>query len=86
MWAMRGSVPRLILIGTAASVLSTLTALGSLLVLDSAGIRLYHSAPVLAVSVVSNVVGMITTGVIVYALYMDELEVMAAADKGKGEP
>lgn len=86
MYAVKNSVPRLILYGTGASMLSSLTALGLLLGLYGVGIQLFHSVPLLAVSVASSVVGMITTGGMIYALYMDELEAAAAADKGKGEP
>lgn len=86
MWPVIGSVPRLILFGTGLSLLSSMTALALLLILDGMGIQAYHSAPVLAVSVVSSVVGMITTGGMIYALHMDELELLAAADRGKGEP
>lgn len=86
MWAVRGSVPRLILFGTGLSALSSLTALALLLILDGVGIQAYHSAPVLAVSVVSSMVGMITTGGMIYALHLDELEMLAAADRAKAEP
>ena len=74
MWGIKGSVPRLILLGSASSILMNALVLGILMALYSQGIQLFYSVPLLAVSTVSCVVGMITVSSITYAFYLDERE------------
>jgi hypothetical protein len=74
MWGIKGSVPRLILLGSASSILMNAFVLGILMALYSQGIQLFYSVPLLAVSAVSCVVGMITVSSITYAFYLDERE------------
>jgi ABC-type phosphate transport system auxiliary subunit len=74
MWGIKGSVPRLILLGSASSILINAFVLGILMALYSQGIQLFYSVPLLAVSTVSCVVGMITVSSITYAFYLDERE------------
>ena len=78
MWSVKGSVPRLILYGSVSSIVSNFLALGLLMALYGLGIQLFHSVPVLAVSALSTLVGMITTGGMTYALYLDELDLARA--------
>jgi hypothetical protein len=52
--------------------------------LYSQGIQLFYSVPLLAVSAVSCVVGMITVSSITYAFYLDERESLASAGRSRG--
>lgn len=77
MLEVKGSVPRLILLGCSSAILVNFLVLGILMALYSQGIQLFYSVPVLAVSAVSAVVGMTTVGGMTYALYLDERESFA---------
>jgi hypothetical protein len=76
MWAIKGSIPRIILYGFVSSILTNFLALGILAAFYSLGIQLFHSIPILAVSVTSTLVGMVVTGGMTYALYLDELDLL----------
>ena len=83
MWETKGSVPRLILTGLAFSILSGLTAMGLILGLYALGIQVFHSAPVLAVSFISHIIGMVTTAGMTYAEYMDDVESFTGVERIK---
>jgi hypothetical protein len=72
MLEVKGSIPRLILFGSSSAIVVNFLVLGILMALYSQGIQLFYSIPVLAVSAISCVVGMITVGGMTYALYLDE--------------
>ena len=74
MLEVKGSIPRLILFGSSSAIVVNFLVLGILMALYSQGIQLFYSVPLLAVSTVSCVVGMITVSSITYAFYLDERE------------
>lgn len=83
MWATKGSVPRLLLLGFTSSVLAALTALVLILGLESLGVHFVNSMALLIVTFISHIIGMLTTASMSYAVYLDDLQDYAAAEREK---